>query len=110
MTTRLSEVLGARVSDIEVLGHERFPPALALLIRSGRHVDRVGWAGVGSFTRDGVVVTGAGHDDAVPAARLLLGRDVLDTQVVDLAGHRLARVAEVELAVSGREARAVAVD
>jgi sporulation protein YlmC with PRC-barrel domain len=115
---RLSEVLGARVrdarggllgrvADIEVVGHERFPPASAVLVRSHGQIDRVG---VEPVARGGVVITGAANDEPVPAARLLLGRDVLDTQVVDLAGRRLARVSDVELAMSGRELRAVAVD
>ena len=36
-------------------------------------------------------------EPALEAHELLLGRDVLDTQVVDLAGHRLSRVSDVLL-------------
>ena len=35
---------------------------------------------------------------------------MLDAQVVDIAGRRLARVGEIELALRGSELRAVAVD
>lgn len=37
------------------------------------------------------------REPALEAHELLLGRDVLDTQVVDLAGHRLSRVSDVLL-------------
>lgn len=39
--------------------------------------------------------------DALAGNEILLARDVLDTQVVDVAGQRLARVADVVLAFAG---------
>ena len=41
---------------------------------------------------------------------LRLARDVLDAQIVDVAGRRVRRVSDVELARSGQSLRAVAVD
>lgn len=53
----------------------------------------------------------AGVDDALADDELLLGRDVLDTQVVDLEGRRLARVADVALGTrSDGRLEALAVD
>jgi len=43
--------------------------------------------------------------DTVAANEILLARDVLDTQVVDVAGQRLARVADVVLALAGGAGR-----
>ena len=40
----------------------------------------------------------ASVDDALHTDEILLVRDVLDTQIVDIAGQRLARVADVVLA------------
>lgn len=47
---------------------------------------------------------------AVSQRDLLLGRHVLDSQIVDLDGKRLRRVGEVELVEDGGELRLVAVD
>ena len=43
--------------------------------------------------------------DALAGNEILLARDVLDTQVVDVAGQRLARVADVVLALAGGAGR-----
>lgn len=53
--------------------------------------------------------TGLG-DIILDAEELLLGRDVLDSQVVDLAGRRLSRVSDVLLADEGGTFTVVAVD
>ena len=114
---RLSEFLHApvrapdgadlgRVDDIEVVAGERFPGASALVV-SGR--GRIAWSDVVSVDASGVVASGV-RASAAPAGRLLLVRDVLDAQVVDLVGRRLARVADVDLAHRGGALRAVAVD
>jgi hypothetical protein len=47
---------------------------------------------------------------AVSQRDLLLGRHVLDSQIVDLDGKRLRRVGDVELVEDGGELRLVAVD
>lgn len=49
--------------------------------------------------------------DSLGAAKILVKRDVLDTQVIDVVGQRLARVAEVVLArVTGNGLELVGVD
>ena len=59
----------------------------------------VPWTSVTHFDSGQVVL---GTDQAVPGEmepdEILLGRDVLDTQIVDVVGQRLARVADVLLA------------
>ena len=49
-------------------------------------------------------------EDELAADELLLARDVLDTQIFDLGGRRLTRVADIELAWRDREVRVVGVD
>jgi hypothetical protein len=99
-----------RLADLEVEPAERFPPVSALIVRHRRTDRRVAWESVERFGPDGIVL----RDGAAPARaggpRLLLARDVLDAQVVDLAGKRLARVSDLELAMQGGALRAVAVD
>jgi sporulation protein YlmC with PRC-barrel domain len=113
---RLSDLVGrqvhdpagrrlGRVADLEAAGADRFPPVTAAVLSDGR---RVAWAALEPEGR-GFGVPEAGSGPAPPDA-LLLGRDVLDAQVVDVAGRRLARVGEVLLAGDGGELRVVAVD
>ncbi|KAA1395236.1 magnesium transporter [Aeromicrobium ginsengisoli] len=57
------------------------------------------------------VARGSGPGDiALDAEEVLLGRDVLDSQVVDLSGRRLSRVADVLLADDGDALVVVGVD
>lgn len=50
------------------------------------------------------------HRRDTPRTALLLGRDVLDTQVFDIAGKRLARVGDVRLEEDQGTLRAVGVE
>ena len=65
----------------------------------------VPWAAVESFRPNGIVLSSDGAEfaatsigDALHGQEIRLGRDVLDTQIVDIVGQRLARVADVVLA------------
>lgn len=67
----------------------------------------VGSSDLDQFHVDG----GSGPGDiALDADEVLLGRDVLDSQVVDLSGRRLSRVADVLLADDGDTLAVVGVD
>jgi sporulation protein YlmC with PRC-barrel domain len=113
---RLSDLLGTpvrspdgvvlgRIRDVEVAAEARRPHVTALLTGE----DRVPWTDVVATSGAHIEV---GHAGAAGgrAGRLLLRRDVLDAQVIDLAGRRLARVADIDLALGPGVARAVAVD
>lgn len=76
-----------------------------LVRRNRRHDILVPWSDVKSFAHNGIeLTTGGDHlastsiDEMLAAGEILLVRDVLDTQIVDIAGQRLARVADVVLA------------
>jgi hypothetical protein len=105
-----------RAADGSVLGQLRdltarlgveHPEVHRLAVGSRQRVSYLlPWSAVESFERSGVQLRDVGRLDsfivesrALPLEddELLLGRDVLDTQIVDVVGHRLARVSEVLL-------------
>jgi len=112
----LSHLLGRPVTaaDRRVIGRiadlsARFTPATAVPVvehivvrrrRNGNHL--VPWHAVSLIpTANTVVISGdpeAAAVDGLPDERILLGRDVLDTQIVDTAGQRVSRVADIVLA------------
>lgn len=104
-----------RLADLTVELDERPGPCLVerLLVQRHRAPDLLPpWAAVESFRHTGLVLADGTDDpatfattsiaDTLGADEILLGRDVLDTQVVDVVGQRLARVAEVVLARAGQ--------
>lgn len=99
-----------RVRDLAVRLDEEFPPVCALIVDGGGPPRCIAWDRVAAFERSEVALV----DEGLPARdgqeELWLRRDVLDCQVVDIEGKRLARVGDVELARQGQELRAVAVD
>jgi len=101
-----------RVGDVEVEGSERYPRVVALLI--DRRGDRVAvpWSAIERVGPHDVRIrsTGPPQPHRAGARTLLLRRDVLDAQVVDLAGRRLARVGDVELAERDGDLCACGVD
>jgi sporulation protein YlmC with PRC-barrel domain len=116
-TLRLTDILGrpvvdrrgtrlGRVSDLLVDHAERYPRVTAIALGRRRAVTLEPWSSVVRLERE--VVLEPSGDPA--AGDLHLARDLLDAQVVDIAGQRLARVGEIELVQRGCELLAVAVD
>jgi sporulation protein YlmC with PRC-barrel domain len=101
------EVIGS-LGDLTVRIDEHRDFALIermLVRRRGDHDVLVPWADVAAFALNGIRLSGyesawtmTSPEDALESGELLLKRDVLDTQIVDIAGQRLARVADVVLA------------
>lgn len=101
----LNQQVMGRVTDMTVnIGDHDAAVVDRVLVHvaGGRHL-LFDWAAVEHFGVDGIRVA----SDGVPVAstnvhlgdqELLMHRDVLDTQIVDVAGQRLARVADVVLA------------
>ena len=98
--------LGARAVDGGLL-------VSSLILRRSRRAAPVEmpWARVATFETTGVTLR-AGSAEPVPptAPDLRLVRDVLDAQIVDVAGARIMRVADVDLDRCGDGLRVVAVD
>jgi hypothetical protein len=104
---------GGRVAgclvDLTVPLDEHAGPHLVerLLVRRHRTPDLLmPWAAIESFEKTGVLVRGTDDPtsfaitstaDALGDDEILLVRDVLDTQIIDVVGQRLARVADVVL-------------
>ena len=126
---RLSDLLGSavhgpegevvgRLLDVTVEVGEEHPPVRGLAIGRRRHVRAVvGWDVVVAFERDDIRISTSGGEDTEAAApttlgerELLLARDVLDTQVVDVAGKRLARVSDVLLSRADQAVRVAGVE
>lgn len=112
---RLTDLLGrpvvadglpsGHIVDLAVDHAERYPRVTAVAVRRGRRVTVEPWS---SVDRTGPVIVAVAGTEA--RADLFLVRDLLDAQVVDIAGRRLARVGEIELALRGTELRAITVD
>jgi hypothetical protein len=93
-----------RLADLSVSLGAEHPTVRRLLVRQGRTSGRLVRAGDVELEADRLVVR-PGVDVAGPVVdprrpplepgELLLARDVMDTQVVDLAGHHLSRVSDV---------------
>lgn len=103
--------LVGRLADLTVRLGDRVdtqPVERIVVGRRGRPVSLLGWEAVAAFQSRGVtlalppaqlpVVEAGALSAALDADEILLVRDVLDTQVVDVVGQRLARVADVVLA------------
>lgn len=92
LTVRLDGDHGPQLVEHLVVGRRGTPPQLlpwsaVARLEAGRPVLAAGSTGTAV--------------DAMAGNEILLARDVLDTQVVDVAGQRLARVADVVLALAG---------
>lgn len=92
LTVRLDGDHGPQLVEHLVVGRRGTPPQLlpwsaVARLEAGRPVLAAGSTGTAV--------------DVMAGNEILLARDVLDTQVVDVAGQRLARVADVVLALAG---------
>jgi len=111
--------------DVSATLSTEMPRLRRLAIAAGRHTTLVvPWALVASRDDSGLHLTaeaddlrnyevdrGTRLDDIVlDADEVLLGRDVLDSQAVDLTGRRLSRVSDVLLTDDGGPLAVVAVD
>ncbi|HTY13665.1 MAG TPA: CBS domain-containing protein [Candidatus Omnitrophota bacterium] len=112
---RLQENIG-RVKDIIVALGETFPKVIGLLIRTSgekseekvlliSEIDLIGRQFVTTRSTKDRVVLGALREGEV-----LLLRDVMDQQVVDLEGARVIRVNDLKLAKVDQDVRLIAVD
>lgn len=100
-----------RVADLAVRPDIPYPPVTELVVCEGRDRVVAPWGDVGELDEERVTLRGAGVPRGrVPDGRLLLGRDVMDTQIYDAAGSRFARVGDVRLARHGDALRVVGVE
>jgi sporulation protein YlmC with PRC-barrel domain len=102
-----------RVTDFGIRLAEIPPPVELAVFRHGWARFAVEWSEVEGFKRGGVLGLRAGAR-ILPAPStadaVLLTQALLDTQVVDLAGKRVARVGDVQLAASDGGLHVVALE
>lgn len=100
-----------RLEDVAVSLEDEHPSVTSLVVRGRHRRDAVvPWERVSTFEPTGVVLRAPDGAHAAGRDELRLGRDVLDAQIVDVAGRRVRRVSDVDLVRSGEDLRAVAVD
>jgi sporulation protein YlmC with PRC-barrel domain len=108
---RLTELLGSavvdgsgrrigRLVDVGVRLVDPHPPATSILVGARRRVFSAPWEAVGTM-EPGRIELRSPLNAAGTEGDLLLGRHVLDVQIVDVAGKRVERVGDVELAARG---------
>jgi magnesium transporter len=101
-----------RLVDVAVDVDGRRPRVSSLRLRARRHaVQSVPWSDVAALSSERVVLSAGDSTSNTPVeGGLLLARDVLDAQIVDLAGRRVIRVGDVLLAPEGNELEVVGVE
>ena len=102
---QLGEEIGG-LRDIVVGLGETFPAVIALVVGAGRTVYVIPWGTVNLFNRR-VISINTYRKDLTPASPdptdILLCRDILDKQIVDIYGAKLVRVNDLKLSdVNGR--------
>jgi magnesium transporter len=101
--------------DLYVTLDETFPTVIALVVHSapGTHDLVIPWSQVHSLEEPQIYLT-VKKSQLVsyvpPADALLLGRDILDKQIVDTQGFRVVKVNDLKLAQIKKTARLVGVD
>jgi CBS domain-containing protein len=110
--TRRSRI--GRVDDIAVAGSESFPPVVGLYVKGNDGVVRYApFSSIVSIT-DYEVTLGAppleGSSAPVAIDELLLKKELLDKQIVDVDGRKVVRVNDVKLAPAGGYLRVIAAD
>lgn len=96
---RTGEEMG-RLKDIIVGAGEPFPAVTALLLSAGRQSCIVPWDQINLFNRRVISVTSINNElcPSLPAASdIMICRDLLDKQIVDINGAKLVRVNDLEL-------------
>lgn len=104
----------ARVRDLIVrFGAERYPPVSGIVARVGRRSFYIAATVVDSYAESGVVLSSSLFD-LLPFERrdgeVLLRRDILDKQLIDIDGRRVVRANDLLLAAVDRRFRLVGVD
>jgi sporulation protein YlmC with PRC-barrel domain len=104
------------VADVTASVHGNATRVERILVHGKRDL-LAPWDAVVSVHQDGIQLNSEGTDfttssiaEALDTNEILLVRDVLDTQIIDIAGQRLARVADVVLARSDGRMEAVGVE
>ena len=102
-----------RVRDIAVEGGSRLPRAVGLFLEKKKLSRYLPWEELSIFNRR--IISSRKTEGEIPEAvpspeQLLIGRDILDKQIVDINGAKVVRVNDVKLAEEGGSAYVTDVD
>ena len=112
--TDASGKLVGKISDLIARLGEEYPLVFGLRVKTGakQHMD-ISWEAVRAFETSQVILSanvGALSIYQLGERDVLLARNVLDRQIVDLDGRRLIRVQDIQLARTGTRLRVLGVD
>ena len=102
-----------KVDDLIVAVGDRYPPVTGLVIQAARRRIFLPWTAVESLDEHGVMLHTRTIDIGVFQQRpneILLRKDLLDRQIVDIDGRRVVRVNDLRLDEVGGALHLVAVD
>jgi CBS domain-containing protein/sporulation protein YlmC with PRC-barrel domain len=93
-----------RVRDIAVEGGSPFPRAVGLFLEKKKVTRYLPWEELSIFNRR--IISSRKREDEIPESapsgeQLLIGRDILDKQIVDINGAKVVRVNDVKLTEEG---------
>jgi CBS domain-containing protein/sporulation protein YlmC with PRC-barrel domain len=93
-----------RVRDIAVEGGSPFPRAVGLFLEKKKVTRYLPWEELSIFNRR--IISSRKKDEEIPESapsgdHLLIGRDILDKQIVDINGAKVVRVNDVKLTEVG---------
>jgi CBS domain-containing protein/sporulation protein YlmC with PRC-barrel domain len=108
-----TNALLGKLDDLVIhIGEEPYPSVAGLVVRAGRQRIFVPAAQLSDI--NGVAQLSSSLVDLQPFHRrdneVLLGRDVLDHQIIDVAGHRVVRVNDIQITRVDTTFRVVGVD
>jgi magnesium transporter len=103
-----------RVQDLVVDGRDNFPPVTGLYVKCRDGVIRYApFDALRSISDRAVILNQAPHDkkyERTADDELLLNRELLDRQILDVDGRKVVRVNDLKLAPTGEHLRLIAVD
>ena len=103
-----------KVSDFLISRGEKFPRIDYIILKAKRKRERIPWEKVKHVDAEGVIILGKKQKfpevDENTQEYVFLKRDILDMQIVDINGHRVVRVNDIQLNNVGKDLRVAGVD
>jgi magnesium transporter len=103
-----------KVVDLVVDGRESFPPVTGIYVRCpDGNIRLAPFSAVRSIDDKAVILNQPPHDATYTRSAdddLLLSRELLDKQIVDVDGKKVVRVNDLKVAPTGEQLRLIAVD
>ena len=103
-----------KISDFLINRGENYPRINYIILSVKRKRKRIPWDRVKHVDQEGVIIKGTDEGfsdvDEDSGDFVFLKRDILDMQIVDIDGHRVVRVNDIQLNNVGKDLRVAGVD